>query len=136
MWCWLEQTERAQASEQASSCEAPQTVTQVLEGLGSLAKAPTLFSIRFEVQTRSQKKTLLLLIPPPDPSSMPLFWSDGSEDWEDEDGEDEGGDEDDRNDDGEDDDDDDDGDGEDKAAEEEEGEEEEEEEVRVFRHSC
>ena len=58
----MEQTERAHASEHASSCEAPHTVTQVLDGLGSFANAPTLFSILLDVQTRSQKKTLLLLL--------------------------------------------------------------------------
>lgn len=54
-WCWFTQTVRAQASEQASSSDTPQTVTQV-SGIGSLEKAPTFFSILLEVQTLSQTK--------------------------------------------------------------------------------
>lgn len=52
-WCWFTQTVLAQASAHASNSDTPQTVTQVF-GVGSLEKPPTLFSIRFEVQTRSQ----------------------------------------------------------------------------------
>jgi uncharacterized protein YggE len=45
-----------EASVQASSSEASQTVTHV-SGMGSLEKAPTFLSIRLEVQTRLQTKT-------------------------------------------------------------------------------
>lgn len=52
-WCWLTQTVRAHASEQASSSDTPQTVTQV-SGMGSFENAPTFLSILLDVQTLSQ----------------------------------------------------------------------------------
>lgn len=54
-WCWLTQTVRAQASAQASTSEAPHTVTQV-SVIGSLENDPTFFSILFDVQTLSHTK--------------------------------------------------------------------------------
>ncbi|KAI9157384.1 hypothetical protein LWI28_021684 [Acer negundo] len=50
------QTVPAQESEQASSSETPQTVTQV-STVGSFDKAPTFFSILFDVHTLLHNKT-------------------------------------------------------------------------------
>lgn len=54
-WCGLTHTVRRHASVHASSTDVPHTVTQV-SGVGSLENAPTLLSMRGDVQTRSQTK--------------------------------------------------------------------------------